>query len=137
MEGTTILKQIIEEIKSDPFIRAGDNDVVIVKEICNKIQKEENKKLDGKVLKDLLEHAPKGASIYLTLPIPYQKHPKEVSYITLERDALDGWCVCYYIDFGKTGINKLKKRHEIPTTNPNHVMTKFAKIYKGYLGKEE
>lgn len=136
MEISTTLQKVIKEIKDDPFIRAGDDDVVMVKELCKKIQKEENSKLSPEALKLLEESGPNGASIVLTLSIPYQKHQKEVSYLTLENDPLDGWCSCYYVDFGGTGVNKLKRRHDIPMTNPNFVVTKFAKIYKGYLGKD-
>lgn len=137
MKTTTILQKVIEEIKTDPSIRNSDQDMVIMTELCNKIQEEENKKLETSVLQYLTENGPRGAAILLTLSIPYQRNPKEFSYLTLENDALTGWSVCYYVDFGKTGRNKLRKRHDIGATNPNHIMTKFAKIYKSYLGKIE
>lgn len=136
MKSTYILKEVIEEINKDPKIKQVDDDIVIMRELCNKIQKEENGKMDKEKLENFLKNSPSGAMIFLTLSIPYQRNKKEVSYITLENDGLDGWCVCYYVDFGGTGVNKLKKRHDIDSINPNHVMTKFAKIYKLYLGKE-
>jgi hypothetical protein len=134
MKSTTTLQKVIEEIKSDPAIRNRDDDMVVMKELCTKIQTEEDNKLDVAIRNYMKEHGPSGAAVLLTLSIPYQRNPKEFSYLTLEHDALSGWSVCYYIDFGKTGSNKLRKRHEIDSVNPNHIMTRFAKIYKEYLG---
>jgi hypothetical protein len=135
MKSTTTLQQVIQEIKNDPATRNRDDDMVIMKELCKKIQTEEDKKIDTKVLEYMREHGPSGTAVLLTLSIPYQRNPKEFSYLTLEHDPLSGWSVCYYIDFGQTGSNKLKKRHDIESVNPNHIMTRFAKIYKEYLGK--
>ena len=136
MNSTHILKQIIDEIKTDPIIKDEDDTIAIMRELCKKIQKEEDEKISDDEKEFFNEHSPKGAMIFLTIKVPYQKHQKEVSYLTLENDGLDGWSACYYVDFGGTGKNKLKKRHDIGAQNPNHVVTAFAKIYKRYLGRE-
>lgn len=136
MKSTTTIQKVIEEIKGDPTIRNRDDDLVIIMELCKKIQAEEDSKLDEDVLSFMKENGPHGAAILLTLSIPYQRHQKEFSYLTLEYDGLSGFSVCYYVDFGRTTRYKLKKRHDINTDKPNHVMTHFAKIYKAYLGKE-
>lgn len=136
MKSTTILQRVIEEIKSDPAIRTKDDDMAILRELCIKIQAEEDAKLSGPDLQYRLNNGPKGTAVLLTLYVPYQRHPKETCYITLENDPLTGISVCHYVDFGRTGQNKLKKRHDIESETPNHIMTKFAKIYKSYLGKE-
>ena len=135
MKTTTILQAIIQEIQTDPSIRDRDSNMVIMRELCKKIQAEEDEKITEEALSYMKEHGPQGASVFLTLWIPFQKHPKETSYITLEHDALEDWSVCYYVDFGKSGRNKLRKRHEIGYTKPNQILTKFAKIYKEYLGE--
>ena len=136
MKGTSILQKVIDEINLDPIIKSHDDDLVIMNELCTKIQNQEIKKLTERQLKDIEVDAPSGANIYLTIPVPYQKHIKEVNCITLEHDALSGWSVCLYVDFGHTGYYKLKKRHDINATKPNQIVTEFAKIYKAYLGKE-
>ncbi len=136
MKGSTILQQVIEEIKSDPFIKEKDNDLVIMNELCTKIQKQEMAKLNHDDNKIIEEQAPSGANIYLTLPVPYQKSMKEVNCITLQRDPMSGWAVCFHVDFGGTGSYQLKKRHDIEYTKPNHIVAEFARIYKAYLGKE-
>jgi hypothetical protein len=134
MKSTTTLQKVIQEIQTDPAIRNRDEDMVVMKELCSKIQTEEDDKLDVEIRNYMKNHGPRGAAVLLTLSIPYQRNPKEFSYLTLEYDALQGWSVCYYIDFGKTGSNKLRKRHVIEAANPNHIVTRFAKIYKEYLG---
>jgi hypothetical protein len=136
MKGSTILQKVIEEIMSDPLIKEKDNDLIIMNELCMKIQKQEMGKLNADDNKIIEEHAPSGANIYLTLPIPYQKNIKEVSCLTLQNDPLSGWSVCFHVDFGGTGSYKLKKRHDIESTKPNHIVAGFARIYKAYLGKE-
>ena len=136
IKGTKILKQIIEEIKQDPSIRAKDDDMVILREICNKIQDEEDSKLSKEDLTYLKENGPSGAIVLLSLYIPYQHSPKETCYLTLENDPLSGMSVCHYVDFAKSGKSKLKKRHDMDAQNPNHVMTRFAIIYKEYLGSK-
>jgi hypothetical protein len=136
IKSTTTLQKIIEEIKSDPAIRNKDDDMVILREICNKIQSEEDAKLAEHDLTYLKDSGPNGAVVLLTVYVPFQRHPKETCYLTIENDPLTGLSVCHYVDFGKTGQNKLRKRHDIDSTNPNHIMTHFAKIYKAYLGKE-
>lgn len=136
MKTTHIIKKVIAEINADPMIKKKDDDALMVRELCNKIQEQENEKLSKEELKTLKDNAPRGIAICLTLSIPYQRNPKEVSYLTLENDPMGGWSVCYYVDFGGTGSNKLKKRHDIEATAPNFIMTHFAKIYKAYLGKE-
>jgi len=133
--SSTILQKVIEEIKGDPGIRQRDDDAIIINELCMKIQKEEDDKYSDIELQKMRLNGPKGAVVYLTLSIPHIKHPKEVSYLTLENDPLTGWSVAYYVDFGGVGQNKLKKRHDIEATKPNHIVTSFAKIYKHYLGK--
>ncbi len=135
MKTSTVLKQVIEEIKAkDPAVKKADDDRVTMEELCKKIQVEEDSKLDKEILTFLKENGPSGNAVLLTLHIPHQRHPKEFSYITLENDALTGWSVCYYIDFGKTTQYKLRKRHDIEATGPNYIMTEFAKILKKYLG---
>lgn len=134
MKSSTVLQKVIDEIMSDPSVRNKEDDMVIVKELCVKIQSEEDAKTDEEVLSHIKEHGPKGAAVLLTLPIPYQRNIKEFSYLTLEYDGLDGLSVCYYVDFGKTGSYKLRKRHVIEAEKPNMIMTAFAKIYKSYLG---
>lgn len=136
MNSSTILQQVIDEIENDPSVKKADDDIVIMRELCDKIQKEEDVKISDDKREFFIEHAPNGSMIFLTLTIPHQKHVKEVSYLTLENDVLDGWCVGYYVDFGGTGVNKLKKRHDLKAENPNHIMTAFAKLYKKYLGRE-
>ena len=136
MKSSYIIQDVIKEINSDPMIKAKDDERIIMAELCNKIQVEENGKLTKDELDYLDENGPKGAAVFLTLYIPFQRNPKELSYLTLENDPLTGWSVCYYIDFGKTGQYKLRKRHEIKAEKPNHIMTQFVKIYKAYLGKE-
>jgi len=136
MKTTYIIKALIDEIKEDPSIKAADETSIIIKEICDKIQEQEDQKCSDEELVFNRQNAPSGASIYLTLPIPPQRDPKEYSYITLEFDALTGWSVGYYIDFGKTGKFKLRKRHDVKYDNPNTIMTEFGKIYKAYLGKQ-
>jgi hypothetical protein len=136
MKGSTILQQVIKEIMSDPFIKENDNDLIVMNELCTKIQNQEMAKLNSDDNKIIEEHAPSGANIYLTLPVPYQKNVKEVSCITLQKDPLSGWAVCFHVDFGGTKSYKLKKRHDIEATKPNHIVTEFARIYKAYLGKE-
>ena len=135
MKTSTVLQKVIEELKSkDLAIKKADDDRVIMEELCKKIQSEEDNKLDKEIFEFLKENGPRGNAVLLTLHIPYQRHPKEFSYITLENDALTGWSVCYYVDFGKTTQYKLKKRHDIEATGPNYIMTEFAKILKRYLG---
>lgn len=136
MKTTDIMQKMIDEIKNDPEIREKDNETIIVKELCTKIQSDENAKLSEQDLKFLLENGPSGALIYLTLIIPPQRNQKEFSYLTLENDPLTGWSVGYYVDFGKTKNYKLKKRHDIKAERANYIMTNFAKIYKAYLGKQ-
>jgi hypothetical protein len=136
MNGSTILQKVIEEIKADPTIRAEDDDDIIIAELCNRIQDQEMKKMDTVSLDIIESEIISGANMYLILPVPYQKSQKEVCYIALERDPLDGWSVCYYVDFGATGTFKMKNRHIIESTKPNHIVTGFAKVYKAYLGKE-
>jgi hypothetical protein len=136
MKGSTILQKVIEEIKSDPFIKEKDNDLIIMNELCTKIQNQEMAKLNADDNKIIEEHAPSGANIYLTLPVPHQKNIKEVNCITLQKDPLYGWAVCFYVDFGGIRNYKLKKRHDIESEKPNHIVTEFARIYKAYLGKE-
>jgi hypothetical protein len=130
------MKKVIEEINADPMIKKKDDDALMVRELCNKIQVQEDEKMSDIDLQEMKLNAPQGVAICLTLSIPYQRNPKEVSYLTLENDPMGGWSVCYYVDFGGTGQNKLKKRHDIDATAPNFIMTEFAKIYKAYLGKE-
>jgi hypothetical protein len=136
MKSSTIIQRVIEEINSDPMVRNKDNETVIVIELCKKIAIEQKQKLSEREKKILEDCGPQGANIFLTLPIPFQKNPKEVSYLTIEHDPLSAWSVCYYVDFGATGQNKLKRRHDITAFKPNHILTQFAKIYKLYLGKE-
>jgi DNA repair photolyase len=136
MKTTHILKQAIEEIKADPMIKQKDDDQIIMSELCDKIQIEQNGKLTKDALDFLDEHGPSGVAVFLTVMVPFQRNHKELSYLTLENDALSGWSIAYYIDFGSTGQYKLKKRHEIKSTKPNFIMTEFAKVYKAYLGKE-
>ena len=135
MKSSTVIQKVIEELKSkDPVIKKADDDRVTMEALCKKIQAEEDKKLDKEILAFLKENGPSGSAVLLTLHIPHQRHPKEFSYITLENDALTGWSVCYYVDFGKTTRYKLRKRHDIEAMNPNHIMTEFAKVLKRYLG---
>jgi hypothetical protein len=136
MNGSTILQKVIEEIKADPIIKAGDDDNIIMAELCNKIQDQEMKKMETVSLDTIESEIISGANMYLTLPVPYQKSQKEVCFIALERDPLDGWSVCYYVDFGGTGSFKMKNRHIIESMKPNQIVTGFAKVYKAYLGKE-
>jgi hypothetical protein len=135
MKSSHVIQKVIEELKKDPAIKKADDDRVIMEELCKKIQTEEDAKLDVEIRNYMKDHGPRGVAVLLTLHIPYQRNPKEFSYITLEYDALAGWSVCYYIDFGKTNQYKLKKRHDIKAENPNHIMTEFAKILKTYLRK--
>lgn len=136
MKTTHIIQKVIEEINTDPMIKKKDDDALMIRELCNKIQNQEDTKLSKEELKTKEDNAPQGVAVCLTLSIPYQRNPKELSYLTLENDPMGEWSVCYYVDFGATGQNKLKKRHDIKATAPNFVMTNFAKIYKAYLGKE-
>lgn len=137
MKTTYVMKNLIEELKQDPIIKAADKTAVIIGEICSKIQKEENSKLDPLDVDYLEKHGPSGSHVYLTLWIPPLRTPKEFSCLTMEYDALTGWSVCYYYDFGRTNTFIMKKRHDIKGDNPNMVMTEFGKIYKAYLGKNE
>jgi len=134
INASTILQKVIEEIKSDPYIKARDDDDIIIAELCKKIQKQEQEKMDPLTI-DIMEKNMGGANTYLVLPVPYQRSPKESCFITLERDPLDGWSVCYYVSFGTAENYIIKKRHTIESTKPNHIVTGFAKIYKKYLGK--
>lgn len=136
MKSSTVLQKVIEEIKNNPAIKKADDDRVMIEELCKKIQAEEDAKLAEDVLSFLKENGPSGSAVLLTLSIPYQRNPKEFSYLTLENDALAGWSACYYVDFGKTTRYKLRKRHDIKSESPNHIMTAFAKVLKGYLGNK-
>lgn len=136
MKTTNILKKAIDEIKADPMIKQKDDDQIIMSELCNKIQVEQNLKLTKDELDFLDANGPAGVAVFLTVMIPYQRNPKETSYLTLENDPLTEWSIAYYIDFGGTGQYKLRKRHDIKSSKPNFIMTEFAKVYKAYLGKE-
>lgn len=135
MKGSTILQKVIEEINSDPLVRSKDDDMIVMNELCTKIQAQEFEKLNAEQQDEIENKAPKGANTYLTIPVPYQKHFKEVNCLTLQNDPLSGWSVCLHVDFGGIGKYKLKKRHDIEATNPNHIVTEFARIYKAYLGR--
>lgn len=136
MKSSHILQAVIDEINSDPMIQAKNDDQIVMTELCKKIQKEQDTKLSSDALDNLKENGPDGVAVFLSLMVPAQRNPKEVSYLTLENDPLDGWSTCYYVDFGGTGQYKLKKRHVIKAEKPNHIMTNFVKVYKAYLGKE-
>jgi hypothetical protein len=130
------MKNLIDEIKKkDPEISVDDDTAMIILEISQKIQKEEDAKCGDSELMFLRQNAPSGAHVYLTLWIPPLRNPKEFSCLTLEYDALSGWSVAYYYDWGKSGNFVLRKRHDIKWGNPNMIMTEFGKIYKAYLGK--
>jgi hypothetical protein len=135
MKGTTILQKVIDEINLDPMVKIKDDDLIIMNELCMKMQNQEMEKLHP-IKRGVFEKcSPSGSNIYLTVPVPHQKHIKETNCITLQNDPLSGWSVCFYVDFGGTGQYKLKRRHDIESTKPNHVVTEFARIYKAYLGR--
>lgn len=136
MKGTTILQKVIDEINLDPMIKNKDDDLIVMNELCMKMQNQEMEKLVPVERSSFEDHSPSGSNIYLTIPVPHQKHIKEINCITLQNDPLSGWSVCFYTDFGGIGKYKLKRRHDIESTKPNHIVTKFAKIYKAYLGRK-
>lgn len=124
----TILKQILDEIKTD------DNTQKI-RELCDKIQEEENQNNKYDNMK------PKGPNIFLSLEVP-GRTTKEIAYLTLERDSpTTSYVVVLYTlpksEFHTMGDASLKRRKvwTIDDHRPEKILTFYAKHFKYMKGE--
>lgn len=125
----TILKQILDEIKTD------DNTQKI-RELCDKIQEEETP-----TNKEEYDIKPKGPNIFLSLEVP-GRTIKEVAYLTLERDSPSTSYVVVLYTVSKSQLQtmddislKRRKVWAIDDHRPEKILTFYAKHFKYMKGE--
>lgn len=121
-----ILDDILKEVKSNDLVEE-------VKEICNRIWKEEKVNITHPKI------IPEGANIFLALQVP-PKSKKEASFLALERDPMDEW-VCNYYSMrisdirDKPQMPRRRQSHRIEGRSTKKIMIEFAKLVKFYRGE--
>jgi hypothetical protein len=124
-----LLDELLKEIPNS-------DTTVQVKEICNRIWEEEKEKVTHK------KTLPEGANILIALQVE-PRTKGEISYVTLERDPLEDFIVCYYSIKMKEYqmaqnipvMPKRVKAHTINEHKPAKIMGEFAKLVKFYRGE--
>lgn len=118
----TILDNLLKEIKDD------DIDLQIQK-ICNKIQEEEDQKINDENESKKLR--PDFPNIFLVLHGRTTKN--DFLYLTLEREFPEKYIIGVW---SKTLYNdkptKRIRSFEIKEVKPNKIIKEFAKVYKTY-----
>ena len=145
MSEPTFLDSLIQSIKKE---RAeGKDDLVILRQMCDKIDAEESSKYtpEEQALHDT--YTPRGPNILLCLPIPGRNH-KERGYLALEREFYlekptktdkdkDEFLVVYWI-YKKYAMEEPPKKVKvikIPDVNPLKVISFYAKTISYFRGE--
>jgi len=121
----TILKQILDEIKTDDQTQK-------MRELCDQIQIEESKSHN----KDI---QPKGPNIFLSIEAP-GKTDKEIAFLTLERETPSKYLVILYAILKNKLQNegeslKRKQVWEIEDIRPEKILTFYAHKLKYLKGE--
>jgi hypothetical protein len=122
----TTLQTIISELKTDDKSQQ-------VKELCDKIQKEEMPNIDNP------DHLPKGPNVFLSLQVP-GRNDKEIGFVTLERESPGMYITVFSTikarHLGKKDVApKRQKVWPIEDARPEKVLTSYAKTYKFLRGE--
>jgi hypothetical protein len=144
-ETPTFLDSLIQSIKKERT--EGKDDLVILRQLCDKICNEEHDRMlpDQKDLYNA--HAPKGPNIILCLPVP-GRNDKEYGYLALEREFYlerptktdkdkDEFLVVYWI-YKKYAMNEPPRKIKaikIPDINPLKVISFYAKTISYFRGE--
>ncbi len=126
----TLLNEILSEIESHSFDMQ-------VKMLCDRIQEEENEKMD----EELFNKLPKGPNIFLSLPVK-GRFDNEVGFLCLERESKDKYIISNY-SMLKKHLNKkdehAKRVAVWQITNdeniPKKILVEYAKQFK-FLNNE-
>jgi hypothetical protein len=120
----TILKQILDEIKTD-------DETQKIRQLCDQIQKEETQGKEDKL-------APKGPNIFVSLEV-LGRTVKEVSFLTLEREVNSKYIVALYTILKSKilddGALKKVKVWDIEDKRPEKILTFYAKQFKYLKGE--
>ena len=122
-----IIDDILKEIPSDDI-------TIQIKEMCQKIWKEEKNKIKyHQVL-------PSGANIFLALQVP-AKNKRDISFLTLERDPMDEYVSNYYsikeadIQADLPQMPRRYQSHRLEGRSSKKILIEFAKLVKFYRGE--
>jgi hypothetical protein len=121
----TILKQILDEIKTDDKTEK-------LRQLCDKIQIEETGGKEDKI-------APKGPNILLSLEVP-GRTVKDIAFLTLERESNSKYLVILQTMLKSQLVNEdasLKRRKfwEIEDNRPEKILTFYAEKLKYLKGE--